>query len=57
MEQTPTPAAASKQDNRALPIRTDTVGMFFDGYDYIANNPPGFAVAVALEQQKEDSRR
>lgn len=44
-------------DNRSMPVRTDTVGMFLDGYDFIVNNPPGFAVALALEELKEESRR
>lgn len=44
-------------DTRSMPVRTDTVGMFLDGYDFIVNNPPGFAVALALEELKEESRR
>lgn len=33
--------------------RTDIVGRFLDGEDFILNNPPGFAAATAAEWMKE----
>lgn len=43
-------AAAEPQ---SFPVRNDPVGRMLDGHDFILNNPPGFAVSVAVEHAKE----
>ncbi|KKK96576.1 hypothetical protein LCGC14_2661380 [marine sediment metagenome] len=39
--------------NEPMLHRTDIVGRFLDGEDYILNNPPGFAVSATMEYMKE----
>lgn len=37
------------EDPQSFPSRGDMIGRLLDGYDYVLNNPPGFAISVALE--------
>ena len=45
--------AKERDVSNSFPVRNDPVGRFLDGYDYILNNPPGFAVATTIEWAKE----
>ena len=51
------PRVEASQKNPPVVHRRDVVGRFLDGEDYIMNNPPGFAISVAMEWMKENGQR
>lgn len=51
-EESPAPRRVAPRNEPTL-HRTDIVGRFLDGEDYVLNNPPGFAVSATMEFMKE----